>query len=70
MFVENSAKNSTFVQKQRSSSITLKVNFTVTLDVNFILMFKFNFILTCKSDIFKGNIRQCEKKRKIFELFL
>jgi hypothetical protein len=50
MFVKNSAKNSTFVQKETSSGITLKVNFTMTLDVHFVLTF--NFILI----FFKGKI--------------
>jgi hypothetical protein len=69
MLVENSPKNSRFVQKETSSSITLKVNFTVILDVTFILMFKFNFILTCNFDIFKGKIRQYEKKKKSLNYF-
>jgi hypothetical protein len=56
MFVKNLAKNSTYVQKETSSSITLKVNFTMTLVVNFIFMFKFKFILTCCFDIFKAKI--------------
>jgi hypothetical protein len=64
MFVKNSAKNSTFVQKETSASITLKVNFTMTLDVNVILMFRFNFISTCYCDIFKGKIRYYEKTKK------
>jgi hypothetical protein len=57
MFVKNSAKNSIFVQKETSSSITLKVNFTGTLDVNFILMFKFNFIFLVILIFFKSKIR-------------
>jgi hypothetical protein len=40
VFVNNSAKNSTFVQKETSPSVTLKVNLVLTLDANFILMFK------------------------------
>jgi hypothetical protein len=40
VFVKNSAKNSTFIQKETSPSVTLKVNLILTLDVNFILMFK------------------------------
>jgi hypothetical protein len=50
MLVKNSAKNSTSVQKETISSITLKVNFTMTLDLNFILLF--TFILTGYFDIF------------------
>jgi hypothetical protein len=33
-------KNSTFVQKETSPSVSLKVNLVLTLDANFILMFK------------------------------
>jgi hypothetical protein len=40
VFVKNSAKNSTFVQKETIPSVTLKVNLILTLDVNFIFMFK------------------------------
>jgi hypothetical protein len=40
VFVKNSVKNSTFVQKETSPSVTLKVNLLLTLDVNFILMFR------------------------------
>jgi len=38
--VKHLAKNSTFVQKQLSPSVTLKVNLILILDVRFILMFK------------------------------
>jgi hypothetical protein len=56
MLVKNSAKNSTFVEKETSLNIILKVNFTVTLDVDFILARYF--------DILKGTIRQYEKTKK------
>jgi hypothetical protein len=52
VFVRNSAKNSTFVQKERSRTVALKVNFTLTLDISFILMCKFNFISNCYFNIF------------------
>jgi hypothetical protein len=38
VFVKNSAKNSTFVQKETRPSVTLKVNLILTLNVNFILI--------------------------------
>jgi hypothetical protein len=41
VFVKNSAKNSTFVQKGISPSVTLKVNLILTLYVNFILILIF-----------------------------
>jgi hypothetical protein len=67
--VKNSATNSSFVQKERNSSITLKGNFTM-IHVNFILMFKSNFILTCYILIFLKARFDNTKRRKIFELLL
>jgi hypothetical protein len=69
MFVKNSAKNSTFVQKATSSTITLKVNFTMTLVVNFILMLKFNFILTFILIFLKAELDNMKKQGEILNYF-
>jgi hypothetical protein len=70
VFIKTLAKNSTFVQKETSSSITIQVNFTLTLDVNFILMFKCNLSLLVILIFLKAKLDNMKKQRKIVELFL
>jgi hypothetical protein len=52
------------VQKETSSSITLKVNLTMTLDVSFILMFTFNFIWRLLLIFLKARFDNMKKQRK------